>query len=82
MKYNTKSSITLPAPELALVKELMKTLNAKTKVEVIRRGLALLKESTDRKSLRDSFKTASEATRKNLRAELKELDLLNDEGLN
>jgi len=81
MKNNTKSSITLPATELALVIDLMKTLRAKSKVEVIRRGLTLLKENTDRKSLRASFKKASEATRGSLRADLDDLDSLSDEGL-
>ena len=81
MKTNTKSSITLPAPELELVHDLMKALKAKTKVEVIRRGLALLKEATDRKSLRAAFKHASEATRGVIQSELDELDALTDEGL-
>jgi Arc/MetJ-type ribon-helix-helix transcriptional regulator len=81
MKSNTKSSITLPASELELVNTLMKSLKAKSKVEVIRRGLTLLKESTDRKSLRDAFKKASEATQSTSQAELHELDNLIDEGL-
>ena len=45
MKSNTKSSITLPAKELALVDQLRKQLKLKTKVEVIRRGLLLLKNT-------------------------------------
>ncbi|PWU19635.1 MAG: hypothetical protein C5B49_05410 [Bdellovibrio sp.] len=81
MKNNTKSSITLPAPELELVIDLMKTLKAKSKVEVIRRGLTLLKETTDRKSLRDSFKKASEATRGTIQSELDDLNALTSEGL-
>ena len=81
MKNNTKSSITLPAAELELVTNLMRSLKAKTKVEVIRRGLTLLKEATDRKSLRDAFKKASAATRATIHSELKELDALTDEGL-
>ncbi len=81
MRNNTKSSITLPATELELVNGLMKTLKAKSKVEVIRRGLTLLKETVDRKSLRASFKKASEATREGVRAELDELEDLTDEGL-
>jgi hypothetical protein len=81
MKSNTKSSITLPAPELKLVEDLMKRLPAKTKVEVIRRGLHLLKESTDRKRLRAAYQQASQATRSNLTEELAELDHLIDEGL-
>lgn len=81
MKTNTKSSITLPAAELDLVTDLMKSLKAKTKVEVIRRGLTLLKETTDRKSLRDAFKKASADTRETIQSELKDLDALTDEGL-
>jgi hypothetical protein len=81
MKNNTKSSITLPASELELVYQLMKILKAKTKVDVIRRGLTLLKETTDRKLLRESFKKASESSRKVLRKELDDLDALTSEGL-
>jgi len=81
MKNNTKSSITLPATELEMVNDLMRTLKAKSKVEVIRRGLKLLKETTDRKSLRASFKQASEATRGTIQSELDDLDGLTDEGI-
>ncbi|OQW50695.1 MAG: hypothetical protein A4S09_17670 [Proteobacteria bacterium SG_bin7] len=81
MKKNTKSSITLPTQELELVEDLMKSLKAKTKVEVIRRGLALLKESTDRKYLREAFKKASDATKKSIQIELDELNALTDDGL-
>lgn len=81
MKNNTKSSITLPANELELVEHLMKILKAKSKVEVIRRGLTLLKEATDRRSLRASFKAASAATKSNIKIELEEMDSLNSEGL-
>lgn len=81
MKTNTKSSITLPGPELEMVIKLMKSLKAKSKVEVIRRGLCLLQESTDRKILRASFKKASEATRVNIQRELDDLDHLTNEGL-
>ena len=81
MKNNTKSSITLPAAELEMVTGLMKTLKAKSKVEVIRRGLTLLKETTDRKTLKLAFKKASEATRPALASELEELDGLTGEGL-
>jgi len=81
MKNNTKSSITLPAAELDLVTDLMRSLKAKTKVEVIRRGLTLLKETTDRSYLRESFRKASEATRETIQSELKELDAVTDEGL-
>lgn len=81
MKTNTKSSITLPADELKLVTTLQKKLGAKSKVEVVRRGLRLLKEATDRESLREAYRLASAATRKSNEAELAELDHLASEGL-
>ena len=81
MKSNTKSSITLPPEELKLVITLQKKLKAKSKVDVVRRGLRLLKETTDRETLREAFRNASEATRASLRAELDELDHLSSEGL-
>ena len=81
MKSNTKSSITLPAQELKLVLSLQKRLKAKTKVEVVRRGLRLLAETTDREQLREAYRQASLATRGSLGQELKELDALTSEGL-
>jgi len=81
MKSNTKSSITLPAAELRVVEELRRRLGAKSKVEVVRQGLRLLKEQTDRESLRRAFREASRATRRSAVAELAELDHLTAEGL-
>lgn len=81
MKSNTKSSITLPVNELELVELLMKSLGAKSKVEVIRRGLHLLKDKTDREALRKAYKEASEATKANTKHELDDLDSLTSEGL-
>jgi hypothetical protein len=81
MKSKTKSSIALPPEELRLVKALQKKLKAKSKVDVVRRGLRLLKESTGRESLREAFHRASRSTRASLQAELKELDHLAFEGL-
>jgi hypothetical protein len=81
MKNNTKSSITLPVEELALVLKLQKTLKIKTKVEVVRKGLKLLEEHTDRKELRKAFLKASEQVRASLKEELKNLDHLSGEGL-
>lgn len=81
MKSNTKSSITLPPRELDLVVSLQKKLKVKTKVEIVRRGLRLLAETTDREALRDAFRRASQATRGSLREELRELDSLASEGL-
>lgn len=81
MKKNTKSSITLPPEELRLVIALQEKLRAKSKVEVVRRGLRLLRESTDRESLRQAYRKASRSTRESLAAELKDLDPLTAEGL-
>lgn len=81
MKTNTKSSITLPPAELALVIALQAKLKAKSKVEVVRRGLRLLQETTDRESLREAYRRASRATRASLGSELGELDHLTAEGL-
>ncbi|HSF15295.1 MAG TPA: hypothetical protein VLK65_07065 [Vicinamibacteria bacterium] len=82
MKTNTKSSITLPPEELKLVISLQAKLKAKSKVEVVRRGLRLLKEVTERESLREAYRRASKATRGALsQEELAELDGLASEGL-
>ena len=81
MKANAKSSITLPREELKLVVSLQAKLKAKSKVEVVRRGLLLLKEVTDRESLRDAYRRASLATRSSLAQELAEMDGLASEGL-
>jgi Arc/MetJ-type ribon-helix-helix transcriptional regulator len=78
---NARSSITLPPEELKLVLDLQARLKAKSKVEVVRRGLRLLKETTDRESLRESYRRASLATRASLASEMDELDHLAAEGL-
>jgi len=81
MKKNTKSSITLPHQELKRVVALQARLKVKTKVEVVRRGLRLLQDLTDREILRESYQRASLATRPSLSEELPELDGLSSEGL-
>jgi hypothetical protein len=81
MKSNTKSSITLPPAELALVEGLRKRLRAKTKVEVVRRGLYLLRDSVDREALRARYAEASKQVRESTLEELAELDGLSAEGL-
>jgi hypothetical protein len=81
MKSNAKSSITLPADELRLVLALQAKLKARSKVEVVRRGLRLLRDVTERQSLRDAYRHASRATRASLSHEVKELDHLAGEGL-
>ncbi len=81
MKSNTKSSITLPARELKLVRSLKARLHLRTNVEVIRRGIRLLSETTEREALRRAFREASAATRGALRQEIAELDQLAGEGV-
>jgi Arc/MetJ-type ribon-helix-helix transcriptional regulator len=81
MKSNTKSSITLPPAELRMVVSLQARLKAKSKVEVVRRGLRLLRDVTEREALREAYRRASMATRASLSRELRELDHLAGEGL-
>lgn len=81
MKSNTKSSITLPPEELRLVRSLKARLKAKSNVEVVRRGLRLLDEMTNRMSLREAYRRASLSTRASLAKEIDELDHLASEGL-
>jgi hypothetical protein len=81
MRSNTKSSITLPPEELRVVLALQARLKAKSKVEVVRRGLRLLRDATEREALREAYRRASRATRASVSHELRELDPLTAEGL-
>ena len=81
MKANAKSSITLPADELRLVQALKARLRLRSNVEVVRRSLRLLAETTDRAALRDAYRHASRATRGTVQKELAELDAVSGEGL-
>jgi Arc/MetJ-type ribon-helix-helix transcriptional regulator len=81
MKTNTKSSITLPAAELRRVRALRARLRLPSNVEVVRRGLRLLEETTDRRELREAYRRASRASRAALAREIADLDSLVDEGL-
>lgn len=81
MQSNTKSSITLPAKELALVEGLRKRLRAKTKVEVVRKGLYLLRDSLDREMLRAKYAEASRLVRSATLAEMKDLEGVIEDGL-
>ena len=81
MRSNTKSSITLPPEELRIVLALQAKLKAKSKVEVVRRGLRLLRDVTERDALREAYRAASRATRASLAHELSDLDHLAAEGL-
>lgn len=81
MKKHTKSSITLPPAELKLVIALQARIRAKSKVEVVRRGLQLLQDATDRRVIREGYRSASLATRDALVYELRELEPLIADGL-
>ena len=81
MKANTKSSITLPRQELLLVKRLKARLHMKTNVQVVRAGLHLLNEESDRRALKEAYRQASAATRQSILAELGELDHLAGESI-
>jgi len=81
MRSNTKSSITLPPEELKVVLALQARLKARSKVEVVRRGLRLLRDVTEREALREAYRRASRATRASLSHELHELDHLTAEGI-
>ena len=64
-----------------MVLALQAKLKAKSKVEVVRRGLRLLRDATEREALRAAYRHASRATRASLSRELGELDHLAAEGL-
>ena len=81
MKSNAKSSVTLPAEELELVKSLKSRLRLKSNVEVVRRGLRLLQETTDRAALREAYRHASEIVRKENSTDMADFDQLSGEGL-
>jgi Arc/MetJ-type ribon-helix-helix transcriptional regulator len=81
MKAAAKSSITLPPSEFRLVTALRARLGLESNVEVVRRGLRMLQEVTDRGALKEAYRRASRATRAATMAELEELDHLSSEGL-
>ncbi len=64
-----------------MVERLRVRLRAKSKVEVIRRGLIKLLEATEREYLEAAYKKASQVTLKSTREALTELDGLSGEGL-
>src|SRR5205814_10525962 len=81
MNHNAKSSITLPAAELRLVKPLKRRLRLRSNVDVVRRGLKLLEETTSREALKAAYRHASLATREVAVREMEDLDHLAGEGL-
>jgi len=76
-----KSSITLPKDEFRLVTQLKVRLGLKSNGEVVRKGLHLLREQTDRRALKEAYRKASQATRETTRKEIDELDHLVHEGI-
>jgi Arc/MetJ-type ribon-helix-helix transcriptional regulator len=76
-----KSSITLPPDEFRLVTTLKKRLHLRSNVEVVRRGLRMLQETTDRQALKEAYRRASRSARGATGAELAELDHLAGEGV-
>ena len=76
-----KSSITLPSSEFRLVTNLKARLGLKSNVEVVRKGLQLLEQATDRRAIKEAYRRASRATRAATRHEIDELDHLSDEGI-
>ena len=81
MKANTKSSITLPAEELRLVRSLKVRRHVKSNVEVVRRGLRLLAETTDRAAMKEAYRRASRASRSATLEEIEALDHLAGAGI-
>ena len=81
MKTNTKSSVTLPAETLAVVRSLRRRLGAKSNVEVVRRGLELLRKQVDREAMREAYRQAASAARETTPVELASLDHLAGENL-
>ena len=61
-----------------MVNELMKKLKAKSKVDVIRQGLQLLKQTTDRAALAEEFRLASILNREDIEELLGELEGVDD----
>ena len=73
--------ITLPPSEFRLVRTLKTRLGLKSNVEVVRKGLQLLHEATDRQALKEAYRRASRATRGATRQEIDALDHLSSEGI-
>lgn len=81
MSSNAKSSVALQQAELRLVHSLKSRLKLKSNVEVIRRGLRLLQETTERRALKKAYRVASRATQRSTTKEIQDLDHLAGEGI-
>lgn len=76
-----KSSFTLPPSEVSKVLRIRKRLSLKSNTAVIRRALHLLEEKMDREMLRAQFHRASRIVVERNAQDMKEMDLLSDEGI-
>ena len=76
-----KSSFTLPPEEVTLVMRLKKKLKFKSNTEVVRQALYDLDAKLSREELRKQFREASSLVQKSNREDMRDLDLLSDEGL-
>lgn len=73
--------MTLPVEEVRRIERLQKRFRIRTKVEVVRRGLRLLEESSERDLLRELYKSASQAVRDSSQEAIDTMDHLASEGL-
>lgn len=76
-----KSSFTLPKPEVAMVRRLKTELGLHSNTAVVRRALLDLQKRVEREHLRQQFREASAVVSQVNREEMRDLDLLSDEGL-
>ena len=74
MKVIARSSIALPAEDVALIERLKRRVGAKTNVAVVHRALRLLESTTERDELRWTCRDPSNATRESLVDEMADLD--------
>lgn len=76
-----KSSFTLPPDEVKRVNRLKKRMGLKSNTAVVRKALSDLESKIDQDWLRKEYERASRLVRDSNQNEMKEWDLLCDEGL-
>ena len=76
-----KSSITLPPEEFATILKLKKQLACKSNVEVVRRGLTLLREHHERQELQRAYQHAAARLRSQTKKSLRLFDTVDIEHL-
>lgn len=81
MSQSTSASVTLSHGDMRLVRLLRDRLRLKSDADVIRRALRLLRRTTDRDALFDTYRIASLTTRSSTGEAVRALDRLADEGL-